>query len=103
MHLVAEREELLGQMGHVFGNAAGVRKVIGRDEGELHGLPLLTRAALPASASGIQSIAPDGRRYGTAAFSPQPESAPVRPVVRCLSSAAPRASPRSTRRIGRLA
>ena len=80
MHLVPEGEELLGQVGHVLGNAAWVREVVRGDERELHRSPLLTRAARLASASGRRSIAPDGWRYGTPGVWPQPELAPARPA-----------------------
>src|SRR5450755_3468608 len=79
MDLVPAGEELLGQIGHVLGDAAGVREVVWGDEGELHRSSLLTGAARLASASGRRSIAPGGSRYGTPGVSPQPGLGAARP------------------------
>src|ERR1700730_13227145 len=84
--LMPTGEELLGQVGHVFGDAAGVREVVGGDEGELHGSSLLTGAARLASASGRRSIAPGGSRYGTPGVWPQPELDEANPPYRRLLS-----------------
>ena len=75
VYLVAPRGELFSQMGDMLSDAARVGKVVGRDEGELHRLPLLTRAAPGASASGRRSIAPDGCRHSTPGVWQQPELA----------------------------
>src|SRR5258708_20837199 len=77
VHLVSASEKLLGKMGDVLGDAAGIREIVRRDEGKLHCLPLLTRA----SASERRSIAPDGWRHSTPGVRPQPELAPTRPAA----------------------
>src|SRR6266849_3640056 len=101
MHLVAVGDELLGEARNVFGDAARIREVVRRDEGELHRRPLLTRAALRASASGKRSIAPDGWRYGTPAVWRWPELGATHQPSDRLSfqpAAAARTARRSVRR-----
>src|ERR1700730_3224424 len=86
VNLMPAGEELLGQIGNMFCDAAGVREVVGGDEGELHGSLLLTGAARLASASGRRSIAPGGSRYGTPGVWPQPELDEANPPYRRLLS-----------------